>query len=149
MKIGYKLLNKNAIPPEAMTDGAVGFDLYVSEIKDVDTGQCSVTYGTGVALDFPKDYYCDIRARSSIGKTGYFLANGVGTIDTDYRGELILKFYCNDIESSIRDTHPYKVGDRCGQIVFKKKLKVELIPVEDLTKTIRNTGAFGSTDAKI
>lgn len=146
MKIGYKLLHEKARPPEAMTDGAVGFDLYVSEIKDIDIGLNCVTYGTGIALEFPKDYYCDIRARSSIGKTGYVLANGVGTVDTDYRGELMLKFYCVNQDFSVRDSHPYKPGDRCGQIVFFKKPKIELVPQEELSQTKRGKGGFGSTD---
>lgn len=145
MKVGYKKLHVLAKEPQQMTDGAIGFDLFVSEIKEIDIGLGVVSYGTGIALDFPADYYCDLRARSSVAKTGWFLANGVGTVDNDYRGEIILKFYKNDLSLPVVDSIPYMVGDRCGQIVFFKRPKIELFVMEEISTTARATGGYGST----
>ena len=123
--------------------GSVGYDLIATEIKTVkipDSNICSIKVYTGIKLEMPTDVFGLLGARSNIAKTGWMLSNGVGIIDSDYRGELILMFHTY--------THiefPYKVGDRVGQIVFMNKLQIVLTKQNTISTTDRNDGGFGST----
>ena len=94
-------------------------------------------YDTGLAFEIPDGYEGQLRARSSIFKTGCFLANGVGTLDSDYRGPVRLIF--------IGPTQPYQVGDRIAQLVVAKVETCNFQVVDDLDQTDRGQGGFGST----
>ena len=85
-----KKLHKDAVIPKYETVGSVGMDLTAVSKGYDEHG--NVVYGTGLAIQIPEGYYADLRPRSSISKYDLVLANSVGTIDADYRGELILKF---------------------------------------------------------
>lgn len=99
-------------------------------------------YGTGIAIEIPEGYEGEIRARSSIYKTGLILSNGVGTIDSDYRGEIMAKFYESDI---IGGGTPYNVGDRIAQLLIKPVESPEFVEVSELSDTQRGEGSYGST----
>lgn len=143
MEIKIKKLNEEAKMPTRATDGSAAYDVYaVSEkVKMEPTGPI-VEYDTGLAFEVPKGYYIDVRSRSSITtKTTLMLGNGCGVLDSDYRGPLKFQF---------RQVNPvagkkYKVGDRIGQIMIKKYEDVDFTEVEELSKTKRGEGGFGST----
>ncbi len=82
-----------------------------------------------------------IYARSGLGaKRGLTVAQGVGVIDPDYRGELVVVLLNTSSEPLI-----VRRGDRVAQLVFQPVCRVQLEPVERLGATLRGSGAFGHT----
>lgn len=141
MKI--KIINKSGLPnPEYKTDGSAGLDLYAN-IKDeiIIHPMERKLIPTGLYMSIPKGYEGQIRARSGLAlKSGICLANGIGTIDSDYRGEIkILLINLGDRDFII------KKGDRIAQMVFVKYEKADFIQVEKLDDTGRGSGGFGHT----
>jgi dUTP pyrophosphatase len=143
-----------------MTNGAAGFDFYAEEI--ISETPDHVWYRTGFAVDIPNGYWADLRARSSVSKTGLFLANGAGVGDTDYQGELQFRFYklrADKVGSPYDYTHDglpyervaniYTPGDRIGQLILTPKAQPERVGVllvdEFDEETERGSGGFGST----
>lgn len=82
----------------------------------------------------------DLRPRSSIYKTGMVLSNAVGTIDELYRGEVSAVFY-----HVFPNMPRYRVGDRIGQIKLGFTLPIEFEEVDELGRTLRGDGGYGST----
>ena len=96
---------------------------------------------TGIFLEIPEGYEGQVRARSGLAlKYGISLPNGIGTIDSDYRGELKVILINHGKEDFV-----IKNGDRIAQIVFIKYEKAELEIVESIEDTERSEGGFGST----
>lgn len=139
LTIKYKRLVTHAIEPEYATDRAAGLDLYAADYNyDPDTKFHE--YGTGIAIELPEGYEAQLRPRSSISKTSLVMCNAPGTIDSDYRGELIFRF--KDIDD--RGLY-YSVGERIGQIVIVPIPKIRLVETDELSDTKRGAGGFGST----
>ena len=82
----------------------------------------------------------DLRPRSSIWKTGMVLSNAAGTIDELYRGEVSAVFY-----HVFPGMPRYRVGDRIGQIKLGFTLPIEFEEVDELGRTLRGDGGYGST----
>ena len=97
---------------------------------------------TGIAIALPSaDYVALIFARSGLGvKHGISLSNGVGVIDSDYRGELRVGL------TNLSDT-PYTVqpGDRIAQLMVTPVVRAQVRMVDELDQTSRGTGGLGST----
>ena len=83
----------------------------------------------------------DIRARSSVWKTGMVLSNCIGTVDEDFTGEVSAVFY-----HLFTNMPRYKVGDRVCQMKIGFTLPIEFEYVDELSKTERADGGYGSTD---
>jgi dUTP pyrophosphatase len=142
-----KLLSPNAKLPTLGTAAAAGFDLYASKSCIIEPGQCVLVH-TGIALEIPNGFWGGIYSRSGLStKKGLRLANGVGVIDSDYRGEIMVALY-ND--SSV--DQEINTGERIAQLIFHQQWT--MIPdedgniwqvVEDLSETDRGAGGFGST----
>lgn len=138
-----KLLNDKAQLPKQMSAEAVGFDLFVD--KNYNLMPRTVTkVTTGIAVSIPKGYYGEIHIRSSWGKRAVRLANCTGIIDSDYRGELLLMIY-NDNKDDILWL---KEGTRIAQLILVKQPAFTIKEVDDLDKTARGEGGFGSTNKK-
>ena len=147
LEVKIKKLHKDAVIPKYETDGSAGMDLTAVSKEYDEHG--NVVFGTGLAIQIPTGYYADLRPRSSISKYDLVLANSVGTIDADYRGELILKFKPSvyfGVNRGEDDGVMYEVGDRIAQIVILPYPKVSFVEVGELTETERGTGGFGSTN---
>ena len=138
MQIRFKKLHHLAQMPKRATDGAAGFDLTAVSQTWKDGGK--VHYDTGIAVEIPDGYVGLVFQRSSVHKTGLSLCNAVGVIDADYRGSISFVF-----RVGYGGCSPYHVGDRIGQIVFVPIPDVELIEADELSKTARGTGGYGST----
>ena len=140
MRVEFKKMELGAVIPTKATDGACGFDLVCTHVSHDDT---YVECKTGIAVAIPEGYVGLLFARSSISKTGWSLACGVGVIDQDFRGGLSLRF------TSISRTpkFPYKEGDRVGQLVIVPATDVEFQEVSELGTTERGDGGYGSTDS--
>lgn len=146
MKISVKKLNPNAILPRYATDGAACFDLHCCAPDTVPLlmGQDahSATFPTGLAFEIPQGHVMLVYSRSGHGfKHGLALANCVGVIDSDYRGELMVRL------STAPGNVPLAIGhgDRIAQAMILPLPAVELVEVDELTDTARGEGGFGST----
>ena len=141
MKI--KIINKSKHPlPQYQTQGSSGMDLRANLDKKIILKSLERTLvPTGIYIELQQGYEAQIRARSGLAlKKGLSLPNGIGTIDSDYRGELKIIFVNlgkEDIE--IND------GDRIAQMVIMKIERPEIEEVEILGDTERSKGGFGHT----
>lgn len=144
LPVKIKKLNQKAIIPSYGTDQAAGLDLTaISESTHVDGVIAYTEYGTGLAIELEPGYCGLILPRSSISSsTTLLLGNSVGLLDSDYRGEIKLRFK----NSSFGAGKKYKVGDRIGQLLIIPYPKIKLEEVQELDDTTRGTGGFGSTN---
>ena len=129
-------------PPKYETSGAAGMDLRAKLHGSVilKPGQRSLI-PTGLYIELPAGYEAQLRARSGLAaKYGVGLVNGIGTIDSDYRGEIkVCLINWGEEPFAIND------GDRIAQMVIAKYERADLVVVEKLTDTIRGKGGFGHT----
>ena len=168
--------------PTKGTDRATGFDVVVTSEPEIigeiyDNGAYKrvdyIQYKTNLKLAVQKervfsnfgytDLDYDILAfpRSSISKYNLVLANCIGLIDADYRGEVLLRFKYqwqpedykirtdNLLEGRVNFTKLYNKGDKVCQLKVTKIENVEFVLVHELDSTTRGDGGFGSTDTKI
>ena len=136
-------LGKELPWPSRATEGSAGLDLAACIDRDVTIAPRQlVCIPTGVAIALPgPEYVALVFARSGLGiKHGIALSNGVGVIDSDYRGELQVGL------TNLSDT-PYTIhpGDRIAQLVVTPVILPQVEIVEELEDTGRGTGGFGST----
>lgn len=136
-------LSEDVPIPKIATSGSAGFDIHGYSPAHVNTKDYGyVEYRTYISLEIPTGYVGLIYPRSSISGTGLILANGVAVIDSDFRGEILLRF------KYIPESKLYLHGDKIAQIVFHKTEQIEFEDVDTLSPTDRGTGGFGSTDNK-
>ena len=93
-------------------------------------------------MQIPEGFVGLVFKRSSVSKTSLMLRNAVGVIDSNYRGEIMLKFL--DLEE-ISSLPNYVAGNKIGQIMIIERPQIELEEVEELSETSRGSGGFGST----
>ena len=142
VKILIKKLNKNTNIPEYKTDGSSGMDLMANIEKPIilHPGEKKLI-STGITIAIPNKYEIQIRPRSGLAaKNGISVLNTPGTIDADYRGEIKV-ILINLSKQSFKINN----NDRIAQMVLCPIVKAELEEVQELPKTIRGTGGFGST----
>lgn len=138
-----EIVNKSDLPlPEYKTKGSSGIDLYANLDNPVTINQFErVLIPTGIYVSIPEGYEGQIRARSGLAlKHGITLANGVGTIDSDYRGEIKIILINLGNEPFVIEK-----GDRIGQLVILKYERVKLKLVDKLDETKRGKKGFGHT----
>jgi dUTP pyrophosphatase len=136
----YTRLTTTAITPTRGTTGSAGLDLHALHDVLVSSGG-SVMLGTGIAVEIPANHVGLVFIRSSVGKAGVSLANSVGVIDSDYRGEIKLLL----VYTAGNGGHYIRKGQAIAQLVVIPVLPVELIQVDALSTTDRGIGGFGST----
>ena len=96
---------------------------------------------TRLFMEFEPGYEVQIRARSGLAtKHGIGLVNGVGTIDSDYRGEVKVALI-----NLGEDAFAVRNGDRIAQMVISPVVRAEIEPADELSDTERGKGGFGST----
>jgi len=167
--------------PKKGTDRATGFDVVVTSDPEIVGEQYEngaykridyIQYKTNLKLAVQKDRqfstfgYTDLDydilafPRSSVSKYNLVLANCIGLIDADYRGEVLLRFKYiwqpedylvgNDktLEGYVNFTKLYNKGDKVCQLKVTKVENVEFVLVDELDSTNRGDGGFGSTDVK-
>jgi dUTP pyrophosphatase len=141
MNLKVKKLQPEAKLPSRATRGATGFDLYAC-INDGGSIQLNPTpklIGTGIAIEVPPGYDAQIRPRSGLSAKGVGVT--LGTVDSDYRGEVMVTMYMVAPSGSFAIKH----GDRIAQLVIHKLPNVKVIEAEELSTTKRGTGGHGST----
>ena len=128
--------------PRYATPGAAGTDLTFASDEPVTVGPGKrAKLVTGIKLEIPVGYEAQIRPRSGLAaKAGISLTNCVGTIDCDYRGEVMVL-----IINHGEEPYTFSPGERIAQMVIVPVPTVELIEVEQVADTERGEGGFGST----
>lgn len=138
-----EIINKSNNPlPEYKTVGSSGIDLRASLSSPVTIKPFERTLiPTGLFMSIPEGFEGQIRGRSGLAlKNGITLANAIGTIDSDYRGEIkIILINLGNEDFIVND------GDRIAQFVLIKYDKIEFKLVETLDDTERGQGGFGHT----
>jgi dUTP pyrophosphatase len=143
ISLQWKKLSPQAQIPVAQTQGAACFDLCacLESPLVIHAGEVHLI-PTGLAAAIPEGFEMQVRARSGLAaKYGFMLVNGIGTIDSDYRGEI--KVISTLIKSGARLVINH--GDRIAQACLAPTFSVEHIEAETLSETARGTGGFGST----
>lgn len=142
MKVKIKLLNDKAIIPTHGSEYAAGMDLYACTSSPIMIApHQTIKINTGLAIELPHGYFGGIFARSGLATNqGLRLANCVAVIDEDYRGEWIVPLH-NDTDTP-QIINPM---ERIAQLVVIPYLSVEFEEVDELGKTDRGDGGFGST----
>ncbi|MGR4000567.1 MAG: dUTP diphosphatase [Alphaproteobacteria bacterium] len=137
----HRLPNGADLPlPDYATTGAAGMDLRAAEDVILPPG-ARAAVPTGFSLALPVGWEAQVRCRSGLAlRHGLSAVNGVGTIDSDYRGEV--KALLVNLGS---ETITLKRGERIAQLVVSAITRVEWEESEDLPNTSRGTGGFGST----
>lgn len=137
MKIKYKKLSALAKEPTYATDGSGCFDLYCAAFGP------EYVFQTGISFEIPPGFVMLVFSRSGHAfKHNVRLANCVGVIDSDYRGELMIKLYPDRTNLPVLDIH---VGDRIAQAMIIPIQKIGFDEVEELDYTDRGDKGFGST----
>lgn len=137
MQVKIKKLQINAVIPQYAISGDAGLDLTAISKNNTDK---YIEYGTGLSIEIPEGYVGLIFPRSSISKYDLLLANSVPVIDSNYRGEIMLRF-----KKIPPYTDYYKVGERIGQLIIMPYPSIELITTDKLSSTERGEKGFGST----
>lgn len=143
MELKFKSLSGSL--PTYATDGASGMDLraFIDEPVILQPMERRLI-PTGLFVQIPEGYEGQVRARSGLAiKHGIGLVNSIGTIDSDYRGELKIPVINFGNESFTINN-----GDRIAQLVIASYERIVPIMVSDLDETDRGEGGFGHTGVK-
>ncbi|MCR4615550.1 MAG: dUTP diphosphatase [Clostridiales bacterium] len=135
-----------AVIPERATSGSAGLDLRAcidEPVRVPARGHAVIPTGLAIALPSP-DYAAMIFARSGLAiKHGLGLLNGVGVVDSDYRGEIAV-----GLVNVFDEDYLIEPGERIAQMIIMPVSSMPIEVVDALDKTERGAGGFGSTGKK-
>lgn len=137
-----RIMSESGVFPAYETDGAAGMDLraFLRESVTLAPGARALI-PTGIRISVPPGYEAQIRARSGLAvKYGIGLVNGIGTIDSDYRGEIKVPLINWGEEPFVINN-----GDRIAQMVIASYENISWLPQDSLDETARGSGGFGHT----
>ena len=133
-----KKLVTHAVIPKRATEGSAGLDISSSVDITIPSHKWFAV-PTGISIMVPKECYARLAPRSGLAFK-YGIQVGAGVIDSDYTGEIkVILFNHGENDFTI------KTGDRIAQLIFEKIFTDDLQEVEELVKTERGAGGFGST----
>ncbi len=143
MLIKIKKLHPAAVLPKAASKGAAGLDLSACLNEEAvlipPFGRFLVP--TGIAVEVPAGHVGLVAIRSSMGiKNGVTLANGIGVIDSDYRGEIMV-----GLLNQTNEAYTLQNGQRIAQLIVTPAPTCTVEEVGELSATARGSGGFGST----
>ncbi|HEX7508912.1 MAG TPA: dUTP diphosphatase [Polyangia bacterium] len=140
--VRFRRLRPAALVPRYMTAGAAGMDL-----ASAAEGPITLAPGqrlgvpTGWSMELPQGYEAQVRPRSGMAlRYGVTVVNAPGTIDSDYRGEIIVL-----LVNLGQEAHTIAPGDRVAQMVIAPLVQAKVEEVAELSQTDRGTGGFGHT----
>jgi dUTP pyrophosphatase len=142
VRVLIKRLSPSVQLPSYKTNGASGMDLmaFIKQPIELEPGK-SCLVPTGLSVAFPEEYEIQIRPRSGLAaKNNITVLNTPGTIDSDYRGELKIILFNHGNENFLINN-----SDRIAQMILTPIIKMELQETDELPKTVRGEGGFGST----
>jgi dUTP pyrophosphatase len=134
-------LRPSARLPVRATAGSSGLDLFacLEDAEGLLLGRDPVLVPTGIALEIPPGFDAQIRPRSGLSARGVGVT--LGTIDSDYRGEILVTMYVFGSQDSFRIRH----GERIAQLVLSRLAELPVVEAEELSPTTRGSGGHGST----
>ncbi|MEY4833316.1 MAG: hypothetical protein RL527_1529 [Planctomycetota bacterium] len=142
VRIEWKRLSPLARIPAYQTSLAAGMDVHaaITEPMLLEPNRV-VLVPTGFALAIPEGFEAQVRPRSGLStKHGVTVPNAPGTIDADYRGEVMVALI-----NLGREDFTVEPGMRVAQLVFAPVARADIAEVAELSSTERGTGGFGST----
>jgi dUTP pyrophosphatase len=142
VQVKYKKLRESATMPQYQTEHAAGMDLHSANIENIVIGpSCIAMIPLGFSIALPDHYEAQVRPRSGLAsKFGVTLPNAPGTIDADYRGEV-----CVPLINHGKDPFTVEPNMRIAQMIIAPVVQATFEVVEELDKTVRGVGGFGST----
>lgn len=137
-------LRPEALLPRRASAAASGLDLFACMPggASVELSSDPTLIRTGIAIEVPPGYDAQVRPRSGLAAQGVMVA--FGTVDADYRGELLVTMYTY----GSRTAFPVNHGDRIAQLVIMQLAPVEVMEVDELSPTERGTAGHGSTGVR-
>lgn len=132
--------------PEYRTEGAAGADLCAHLPPEQREAGLTLHPGdaaavpTGLRLAIPEGFEGQVRARSGLARRGLILPNGPGTVDADFRGQVLVL-----VLNAGREAVTIRHGDRVAQLVVAPVVRASFALAEGLDDTVRGAGGFGST----
>ncbi len=142
-KVTVKFVSIGGELPSYETSGSAGMDVkaYLPKGNLVIKSGERLLVPTGLFMEIPYGYEAQMRARSGIAiKHGIGLVNGIGTIDSDYRGELLIPLINWSKEDFVIEN-----GNRIAQMVIAPVVRCDIVKVNSLSATDRGEGGFGHT----
>jgi dUTP pyrophosphatase len=141
----YSTLQVQKLIPEAVTPAKAhpldsGFDLTIVRVVNPNFGPGVILYGTGLVVRPPDGCYVDLVTRSSTSKLGWGLANSVGIIDAQYRGELCLPLF-----KLSPDAKDLELPARIAQLIVRPLILTDIKEMASVNETQRGVGGFGSS----
>jgi len=126
--------------PIYQTAGSAGCDVFADHNGEIPQNEFRIIC-SGMCLEIPEGFEAQVRSRSGLAaKSGVFVLNAPGTIDSDYRGEVKVI-----LANSGPSPFIIKKGDRIAQLVFSKVYRAAFMDTPELSETARGSGGFGST----
>ena len=141
-----KIINKSHHPlPQYATPLSAGMDLRANIDSPITLAPLARTLvPTGLYMALPAGYEAQVRPRSGLAlKKGITVLNSPGTIDADYRGELMVL-----LVNLSSDNFVVNDGERIAQMVVARHAQVQFVPVTELDSTERGEGGYGHTGVK-
>ena len=132
-------LRPDARLPERATPGSSGYDLYACLDEELTIGQEPTLVPTGIAVEAPPGYDVQVRPRSGLSAKGVQVT--FGTIDSDYRGELLVTMFV----LPYREPHTIRPGDRIAQLVVGRTAELVIEEAGALSASRRGAAGHGST----
>jgi dUTP pyrophosphatase len=153
LQVQVRKLSEDAKLPEYATDGSGCFDIYAMTRNPQAVVRLheneSLVFSTGLAFEVPEGHVMLVYSRSGHGfKSDTRLANCVAVIDSDYRGELMIKLTKDRNQASSIVAQDISNGTAIAQAMIIPIPKVEFLEVKELSETARGENGFGSTDGK-
>ncbi|WP_291258993.1 dUTP diphosphatase [Fusobacterium sp.] len=142
-KVAVKVLIEEGVQlPKYETSGSAGMDVRANIKEPITLGSLErVLIPTGIKMAIPEGYEVQVRPRSGLAlKHGISMANAIGTIDSDYRGDIGVILI-----NLSKDEYVIQPQERIGQLVLNKVAQMEFEIVEALDETERGAGGFGHT----
>jgi dUTP pyrophosphatase len=136
------VVSDDKLIPTVATEGSAGYDMGLAHGAVLRTGH-KIKIGTGVKMEIPAGHVGLLAPRSSTGKLDLSLANTIGFIDSDFRGEI-----CIVIKNVGYETQILYKYDKLFQLVIVPVLVEPLNKVKTLSETSRDLVGYGSTDTK-
>ena len=140
--VRFRRLRPAAVLPRYMTEGAAGMDLASAAEGPIALGPGErLGVPTGWSMELPPGFEAQVRPRSGLAlRHGVTVVNAPGTIDSDYRGEIIVL-----LVNLGRQEYAIAPGDRIAQMVIAPVSHANVEEVTELSETERGAGGFGHT----
>jgi len=141
-RVQIRRLRPDAIVPRYQTPDAAGMDLHAALDQPMHVAPGAVVaVPTGLAMEIPRGFEGQVRPRSGLAlKHGITVVNAPGTIDSDFRGSVMVLLINHG-----REPFTINAGDRVAQLVIAPVSQADVLEVEELSSTERGSGGFGST----